>query len=185
MSDYIPTIHRIRIWPEDPLHTKVKSVVNFDSRLAQFTEDLIATMRAGNGIGIAAPQIGISESVMVVEIEANNPFVFVNPSISILSEELFSFQEGCLSVPGYFENRKRPRKISVDYQDIKGNKHHITANDLFAFVIQHEHDHLDGKVFVDGSSTFKTSRILKKIGKNLPTLMTKLNNTRQHTEDTT
>lgn len=163
---YQPKVLPILKWPDDErLHTKSKDVVVFDEHLEQLGHDLLHTMKVSNGVGLAAPQTGNMINVIAIWIEPERPMVLVNPIIVYSSETLFEFNEGCLSVPGYFEDRKRPEKIAVIFRDVKGGHHDLEFNSLYAFCVQHEIDHLEGKVFVDGSSLLKKSRIKSKMKK--------------------
>lgn len=166
MNEYTPKIWPILTWPNDErLHMKSKDVGEFDNKLQIVVKDMLNTMRANNGVGLAAPQIGIMVNLIVIELPGDLPLVLVNPTLVGASEELFQFSEGCLSVPGYFENRKRPKRIVVKYQDTKGEPREHEFTDLYAFAIQHEMDHLNGKLFVDDSSEMKKARILAKMKK--------------------
>jgi len=162
----VPNLLHIIRWPDERLHLVCKPVTLFDDWLDQFALDLFATMKHNDGIGLAAPQVGIPIRAFGIWIETDiGPTLFVNPEITWASNIGFSWEEGCLSVPGYFEQRKRPNRILVQFQDIKGKHHETEFDGLCAFAIQHELDHLDGNVFVDGSSKLKTSRIKNKMKK--------------------
>jgi peptide deformylase len=166
--DYAPKRLKILQWPNDEaLHEQCEDVTEFDDRLLYTIHDMLYTMLSSNGIGLAAPQVGILQRLITIQIEPNKPLVLINPEIVEASEELFVFNEGCLSVPGYFEDRKRPARIVVKFQDEVGNHKEFEFRDLYAFCIQHEIDHLNGKVFVDGLSSLKTMRIKAKIKKYL------------------
>lgn len=166
IEDYVPQILPILKWPNDnKLHEKSVDVVNFNDDLLRLTLDMLHTMFVNNGIGLAAPQTGNMINVIVVALPNESPIVLINPKIKSSSEEVFQFNEGCLSVPGYFENRKRPKEIVVEYQSIFGDATESAFDGLMAFVIQHEIDHLQGKVFVDNSSAMKKQRILEKMKK--------------------
>ncbi len=127
--------------------------------LGQLVEDLTDTMRDADGLGIAAPQIGESWRVAVLEVPAGNPRypdapaypfgVYVNPEIEVLDPTLQSYWEGCLSVPGLRGRVERPRRVRVRYRDADGNRHELEAEGFPATVFQHEFDHLDGMLYVD------------------------------------
>lgn len=183
-EEYKPRIHRIRIWPDDEvLHEEAEEVTVFAKGLKRLAQDMLATMVANQGIGLAAPQIGIKQKIIAIRIEDGNPLIFVNPKIVHRSEEMFSFEEGCLSVPGYFEERDRPKEIIVEFQDVTGQEHRVFFNDLYAFAIQHEYDHLMGKVFVDDVSWFKKNKVKKKIKKAYPEQHARAMYAKSHLDD--
>lgn len=155
-------------YPDERLHLPCKDVTVFDKDLQDFGQALLRTMKASKGIGLAAPQVGIQKNIIAVCIEKSEnsyPFVFVNPKITEVSEELYDFREGCLSVPGYYEDRKRPKRITVEFHDVYGVRQTTEFFDLHAFCIQHEIDHLNGRVFIDDLSELKKDRIKTKIRK--------------------
>lgn len=154
-------------YPDERLHLPCKDVTIFDEHLQEFGQVLLRTMRASRGIGLAAPQVNIHKNIIAVWIEDVNPtpFIFVNPKITKASEEFFKWSEGCLSVPEYFEDRERAKDISLEFHDVFGVKQAIEFHDLHAFCIQHEIDHLNGKVFIDNLSQLKKERIKTKIRK--------------------
>jgi len=145
----IPTIQDILHWPHEILKTTCEPVVDFNRELEQLVIDLFATMKHHNGVGIAASQIGELKQLVLVWIERETPLILVNPTITERSDELYEFEEGCLSVPGVFITTKRSERIVVEYQDVTGKAHSIESNGLTAFVIQHELDHLVGKTIAD------------------------------------
>jgi len=159
-----PKILPLVFWPDEILHQHCKFVHEIDETLHQLIYDMAYTMYHKKGVGLAAPQVGVSQSVIVVEID-RGIIPLINPVILESNDLMYSFDEGCLSVPGYFEKRKRPQKVLVEYQTA-GN---VIAQDEFqglaAFIVQHEIDHLCGKVFVDGISRLKQDRVKKKIKK--------------------
>lgn len=169
MSDHQiePNILPLVVWPDNRLNVPCVDVEDFGPSLHQLVVDMFATMEANEGIGLAAPQVGVHQNVVVLWLEQTAPMVFINPTIVTSSEELFSWEEGCLSVPGYFEERKRPKTVVIQYKDASGSDHEVEFHDLYAFAIQHEIDHLRGRVFVDGASTLKQFRIKNKIKKTL------------------
>ncbi len=154
-------------WPDERLSQKSVDVTTFDESLKELVAKLLHTMKANNGIGLAAPQTGNMINLITIWIEEHQPLALVNPVITEVSEELFEFEEGCLSVPGWFEKRERPTKIVVKFQDIDGVAREFEFHKLYAFAIQHEIDHLSGKMFIDGASELKKSRIKSKIKKTL------------------
>lgn len=164
----MPKILDVLTWPDERLHQKSEDVTEFNEELEELVGDLFATMVAYEGVGLAAPQVGVLKNIIVIRLEADQPVVFINPVIEVLNNKTFEFEEGCLSVPGHFEKRKRPEHISVKFQDTKGEHHEVQFLNLYAFAILHEYDHLQGKVFVDGASFFKRGRIEKKMKKTIP-----------------
>ena len=139
----------------------------------QLMNDMLETMYAANGIGLAAIQIGIPKRIIVMDISKNEnkkePRFFVNPQIKNRDELKSTYEEGCLSVPNQFAEIDRPSKCEVEYLDYNGVKKNLKAEGLFATCIQHEMDHLDGILFIDYLSKLKKSMIIKKLSKNKST----------------
>jgi peptide deformylase len=161
-------IRKILKFPDQDLRTKAEVVETFDAALKTLTDDMFETMHSVNGIGLAATQIGISERVAVIDIsqDKNEPFVIINPEIEILNtSKNEDYDEGCLSVPGFFETVSRPSDIKLTYQDLNGEKKEIKPEGLLTKVVQHELDHLNGRLFVDHISELKRRRIRNKIVK--------------------
>ena len=161
-------IRKILKFPNQDLRIKAKPVVTFDDELKTLTDDMFETMHTVNGIGLAATQIGVAKQVAVIDIspEKNEPLVIVNPAIQILDpSKTEDYDEGCLSVPGFFEKISRPSDIKLAYQDLNGKKQEIKPEGLLAKVVQHELDHLNGRLFVDHISELKRRRIRNKIVK--------------------
>jgi len=155
-------------WPDQRLSMPCKDVIKFGETLEQFIFDLAYTMVKRAGLGIAAPQVGKLLNVIIVEeqLDHSHPIVLINPKLVDIDEKImYTMREGCLSVPGYYEDRKRPQRVVVEYYTPKGIKIEKTFQGLGAFVLQHELDHLQGKVFVDGLSKFKQQRVLNKVKK--------------------
>lgn len=160
------TIRKILKFPDQDLRIKAKPVETFDEELKTLTEDMFETMHSVNGIGLAATQIGVAKQVAVIDIspEKNEPLVIVNPAIQILDpSKTEDYDEGCLSVPGFFEKISRPSDIKLSYQDLNGKKQEIKPEGLLTKVVQHELDHLNGRLFVDHISELKRRRIRNKI----------------------
>lgn len=159
-------------WPDDRLKTKCQDITRFDDEnnkyLEQLVLDMAHTMIRCQGIGLAAPQVAVMANVIVLLVE-NKPIVLVNPEITWQSkDDLFQWEEGCLSVPGYFEKRHRPNRCIVKFKDIFGKDHESEFVGLWAFAVQHEIDHLQGKCFVDNLSQLKKQFSVKpKIKKEL------------------
>ena len=134
-------------------------------------DDMLETMYAANGIGLAAIQIGIPKRIIVMDLskeEAKKPIYFVNPVIKNKDPLKASYEEGCLSVPNQFANIDRPSRCEVEYLDYDGKKQRLKANGLLATCIQHEMDHLNGVLFIDYLSKLKRSIIIKKLSKLKP-----------------
>ena len=161
-------IRKILKFPDQDLRIKAKPVETFDEELKTLTDDMFETMHSVNGIGLAATQIGVAKQVAVIDIspEKNAPLVIVNPKIQILDpSKKEDYDEGCLSVPGFFETISRPSDIKLSYQDLNGKKQEIKPEGLLTKVVQHELDHLNGRLFVDHISVLKRRRIRNKIVK--------------------
>ena len=161
-------IRKILKFPDQDLRIKAKPVETFDEELKTLTDDMFETMHAANGVGLAATQIGVAKQVAVIDIspEKNEPLVIVNPEIQILDpSKREDYDEGCLSVPGFFEKISRPSDIKLTYQDLNGKKQEIKPEGLLTKVVQHELDHLNGRLFVDHISELKRRRIRNKIVK--------------------
>ena len=161
-------IRKILKFPNQDLRIKAKPVETFDEKLKTLTDDMFETMHSVNGIGLAATQIGFAKQLAVIDIspEKNEPLVIVNPAIQILDpSKTEDYDEGCLSVPGFFEKISRPSDIKLSYQDLNGKKQEIKPEGLLTKVVQHELDHLNGRLFVDHISELKRRRIRNKIVK--------------------
>ena len=161
-------IRKILKFPDQDLRIKAKPVETFDEELKALTDDMFETMHAAHGVGLAATQIGVAKQVAVIDIspEKNEPLVIVNPAIQILDpSKTEDYDEGCLSVPGFFEKISRPSDIKLTYQDLNGKKQEIKPEGLLTKVVQHELDHLNGRLFVDHISELKRRRIRNKIVK--------------------
>jgi peptide deformylase len=156
----------ILIYPDPRLHEKAKPVEKVDDRIRKLIDDMSETMYAAPGIGLAAPQVNVLERVITVDVsEGRDSLVaLVNPEI-IAKEGDIEFEEGCLSVPGIYAPVHRGESIRVRALDRDGNTFELDADGLLAVCIQHEIDHLDGKVFVDYLSRLKQDRIKKKLKK--------------------
>ena len=165
----------------DPVLTKVASeVVDFDDNLKNLCKNMLYTMYHAPGIGLAAPQIGISKRIFVIDVEYDReetaedsgefelsnftPRIFINPVIKEKNGEII-YQEGCLSLPGVFEDVKRFEHVIVEFQNTDGEKHEMDATELLSICIQHENDHLDGIVFLDRLSILKKNFFKKKLAK--------------------
>ena len=139
----------------------------FDEELSGLIDDMLETMYDANGIGLAATQVDVHKRLIVLDVseEKDNPKVLINPSFEIINQDLSEYNEGCLSVPGFYETVSRPESILVRAQDRTGELIEIDAEGILSTCIQHEIDHLDGKLFVDYLSTLKRNRIRNKLEK--------------------
>ncbi len=151
----------------DPLLRKVSEPVNsVDTEVKNLMDDMLETMYAAPGIGLAAVQIGVLKRIIVIDLskdgEKKNPLFIVNPEITFKSNDLISYEEGCLSIPNQFAEVKRPSSCKVNFLDYNGKKKEISADGLLATCIQHEVDHLNGILFIDHLSKLKKDLILKK-----------------------
>ena len=157
---------KILIFPDPRLRKVAKEVTKFDKSLENLANDMLKTMYIANGIGLAATQVDRHIRLIVMDLseERDDPRIFINPTYKILkNHKLFEFEEGCLSIPGFNETIARPDKIELTWQDIKGNQHIDKPEGLLTVCIQHEIDHLDGKLMVDYISSLKRDRIRSKL----------------------
>ncbi len=154
-------------YPDPRLRTIAKPVQQFDKALQQLIDDMLETMYTAPGIGLAASQVNVHLQLLVMDISENKdqPLVFINPVLSIIDDELESYDEGCLSVPGYYETVTRPKNVKITALDRHGKNFTMTDSGLLAICIQHEMDHLNGKLFVDYLSPLKRNRIKSKLEK--------------------
>ena len=155
----------ILTYPDPRLHTVAKPVAAVDDRIRRLVADMLETMHEANGIGLAATQVDVHERVIVIDVseDHNAPIVFINPEITWASEETQVNDEGCLSVPGIYDGVERPSRVKVTALDADGKSRTIEAEGLLAVCIQHEMDHLLGKVFVEYLSPLKRNRIKTKM----------------------
>jgi len=161
----IAQIRDVLFWPDEALAKECKRVTEFDQELRNLAVDMLFTMKTLNGVGLAAPQIGVLKSLFVLQLEDDKPIVVINPSVTVIGDEMYEWDEGCLSVPGYFKKGKRPKNIALRFQDVDKNSHHVQFGGLYAFAILHEIDHLNGKCFVDSLSKLRHPFIRGKINK--------------------
>lgn len=159
----LPILH----YPDPRLHTVAKPVGAFDARLRALAADMLETMYDSGGIGLAATQVDVHERLIVMDVseERNEPLVIVNPEIVWQSEARKINEEGCLSVPGVYDRVERFESVHVKAWDAHGAQRTIEADNVMAICIQHEMDHLLGKVFVEYLSPLKRDRIKKKMRK--------------------
>lgn len=181
LNNYIYEGDKLNIftYPSPVLKKVADPVLKFDDELKMLAKNMLYTMYSAPGIGLAAPQVGISHRLFVMDIDFDredvasaedepdirltnfNPKVFINPELTDYEGEIFH-EEGCLSVPGIYEDVKRAEKIVVKYQDLTGETHTIVATDMLAICLQHENDHLDGIVFLERLSLIKKNLLTKK-----------------------
>ena len=168
------TIRKILTEPNPFLRQKSKKVDLVDDSIRSLMDDMLETMYAAPGIGLAAIQIGVPKRVIVIDLarenEKKNPLYFVNPEIITNSKTDASYEEGCLSVPGQFAEISRPDKCKVKFLNYQGEEKIFEADGLLATCIQHEIDHLEGVLFIDYLSKLKKSMIMKKLSKHKKSL---------------
>jgi peptide deformylase len=155
--------------PDKRLRLVSKPVEKITAELRKLTEDMFETMYDAPGIGLAAIQIAIPQRLITMDLskkdEVAKPRVLINPEILWSSEETATYEEGCLSIPEYYEEVERPANVRFRYTDLDGKTHEEEANGLFATCVQHEIDHLNGKLFIDYLSKLKRDRVTKKFAK--------------------
>lgn len=165
------TFREIILIPDKRLKTVVEPLANIDKATHILVDDMFETMYEAEGYGLAGPQIGVMGRIIVVDCaregegENPNPIAMINPQITFSSEEINVYEEGCLSIPEYFEEVERPANIRVKYLNIDGKAIEREADGLLATCVQHEIDHLNGKLFIDYISRLKRDRIIRKFQK--------------------
>lgn len=154
-------------YPDPRLHKIAKPVTVFDARLKRFAEDMAETMYEAPGVGLAATQVDVHEQIIVIDTSdtRSDLRVFINPEIIWSSDDRQVYEEGCLSVPGIYDGVERPSRVKVKALDVEGKPFELEADGLLAVCIQHEMDHLKGKVFVEYLSPLKRNRIKTKLVK--------------------
>jgi peptide deformylase len=152
-------------YPDPRLHTVARTVAVVDSRIARLVDDMIETMYASDGIGLAATQVDVHERVIVIDVSESHdkPLVLINPEITWRSEDMVMAEEGCLSVPTIYDKVERHARVHVKALGRDGQPFDLQADELLAVCVQHEMDHLLGKVFVEYLSQLKRSRIRSKL----------------------
>jgi peptide deformylase len=162
-------VRDILIIPDKRLRQVSKPVGKVDAATRKLVEDMFETMYAAPGIGLAAIQIGEPRRVVTMDLakkdDEKQPQVFINPELVWSSAEKRTHEEGCLSIPEYYEEVERPAQVRVKYIDVDGKKQEIEAKGLLATCLQHEIDHLDGVLFIDHISKLKRDRVIKKFAK--------------------
>lgn len=154
-------------FPDPRLRTVAKPVGEVDDKVRSLIDDLLETMYEASGIGLAATQVNVHRRILVMDVSENRdqPQSFINPQISVLDETLGGYDEGCLSVPGFYEEVNRPRRIRVRAIDRDGKPFEQELEGIAAVCLQHEVDHLEGRLFVDYVSPLKRQRIRRKLEK--------------------
>jgi peptide deformylase len=162
-------IRDILIIPDKALRLVSEPVTRFDKELRTLVDDMFETMYAAPGIGLAAIQIGVARCVITMDLakkdEPKDPRLFINAEVTWSSEERSKYEEGCLSIPEYYEEVERPARVKVKYADIDGKPHEIEADGLLSTCLQHEIDHTKGVLFIDYISKLKREMVMKKFKK--------------------
>ncbi|MFY2556631.1 peptide deformylase [Myxococcus sp. CA051A] len=161
-------VREILIWPDPILKQKAKPVTKVDDSTRALVKDMFETMYAADGVGLAAPQIGVLQRVIVLDTTPrqpeSKPLAMINPELVALEGET-TYNEGCLSLPGESEDVDRAAVVTVKYLDVDGQEQTLRCDELLAIAVQHETDHLNGTVFVDHVSTLKREFIRKRMKK--------------------
>ncbi len=165
-------LRSILVIPEPKLRQVSETIGTIDAAVRTLADDMLETMYKAPGIGLAAPQIGVLKRLMVIDVAKRRdeeakpePLVFINPVITWSSQERSVYEEGCLSIPDYYEEVERPAVVHVSFLDRDGKPKSIEADGILATCIQHEIDHLDGVLFIDHISRLKRHRIIRKFEK--------------------
>lgn len=174
VAEYRPKFRPLVIYPSDTLRQVCQPVVDNEFQLPDMQKlclDMLFMVRLAGAYGLAAPQVGVLKNIIVVNVH-EQPFVLINPKIQVKSEELTkAIEEGCLSIPGYKARVSRHDKVVVAYQDEQGHQQAIEADDLAAVCLQHEIDHLVGKLFIDYLSPLKRNMAISKVNKSMKKLI--------------
>ena len=159
-------VREIIILPDKRLRLVSEPVKQIDAGIKKLVDDMFETMYDAPGIGLAAIQVGVAKRVIVMDLskkdDAQEPRVFINPEITWASKETSTHEEGCLSIPEYYEEVERPAEVKVKYLDLEGKCHEITGKGLMGTCLQHEIDHINGVLFIDHLSKLKRDRVIKK-----------------------
>jgi peptide deformylase len=159
-------LREILLLPDKRLRQVSDPVKTVDAEVRALVADMFETMYEAPGVGLAAIQVGVPRRIVTADIakkdEEKQPQVFINPEIVWSSEEKCTYEEGCLSIPEYYEEVERPAQVKVKFTDLDGWAHEVEANGLLATVLQHEIDHLNGVLFIDHISKLKRDRVIKK-----------------------
>jgi peptide deformylase len=156
-------------FPDPRLRTRAEPVTRFDAALGTLIDDMLETMYAAPGIGLAAVQIGVPRRVITIDLakkdEPKEPQIFINPEVVWASDEKATYEEGCLSIPEYYEEVERPKAVKVKFLDLDLKPQEIEAEGLLATCLQHEIDHINGVLFIDHISKLKRDMVMKKFKK--------------------
>ena len=162
-------VREIKILGDPVLREPAEEVAEVDEEVRALVEDMLETMYEAPGIGLAAIQIAVPRRVVTIDLarkdEPKQPVVLINPEIIWRSDELSIYEEGCLSIPEYYEEVERPAKCRIRYQDLDGKAQELDCEGLMATCVQHEIDHLNGVLFIDYLSRLKRERVMKKFAK--------------------
>ncbi|KQO77046.1 peptide deformylase [Rhizobium sp. Leaf262] len=163
------TIKPLIILPDPLLRQQSKPIEQVDAEIVRLADDMLETMYDAPGIGLAAIQIGVPRRMLVIDIsredEDRKPVVFINPEILTVSDDVSTYEEGCLSIPDYYAEVERPAALTVGYIDRDGKQQTVEADGLLATCLQHEIDHLNGVLFIDHISRLKRDMVIKKFTK--------------------
>ena len=163
------TIRPILVIPEPKLRQVSAPVAKLDRTLASLIDDMFSTMYDAPGIGLAAIQVGVPLRLITIDVarkdEPRKPLALINPEIVWSSEDTATYEEGCLSIPDYYEEVERPARVKVRFTDRDGAACEVDADGILATCLQHEIDHLDGRLFIDHISRLKRERVIKKFAK--------------------
>lgn len=146
---------------DEVLRQVCEPVKEFDSAFKMLTDAMLDTLEEADGVGLAAPQIGVSQRFFVIDIRDGKQYVFANPEIIETSMETGPYEEGCLSIPGVYHDVTRPLKVKVQARDVRGKVFTLEADGLLARVIQHENDHLNGKLYIDHLSDEEKEKMIR------------------------
>ena len=163
------TLRNILIHPDPRLKKVCEPVADVNAKIRKLADDMLETMYDAPGVGLAGPQVGVLKRIFVIDCsdkdEAPEPMVLINPKITWVSEEMNTYEEGCLSIPEVYEEVTRPEMVRMSYLDVDGKTHEEEFDDLYATAVQHELDHLNGTLFIDYLSKMKRAMITKKMKK--------------------
>jgi peptide deformylase len=169
LREIIMAVREIIKLPDKRLRLKSEPVKQIDAGIRALVDDMFETMYAAPGIGLAAIQVGVAKRVVTMDLSKkegdHKPQVFINPEVTWKSDEIGTYEEGCLSIPEYYEEVERPAEVKVKYLDIDGKSHEIKAKGLLATCLQHEIDHTNGVLFIDHLSRLKRNLVIKKFTK--------------------
>jgi peptide deformylase len=169
LTSAVMALREILILPDKRLRLVCEPVKTIDREIKTLVADMFETMYEAPGIGLAAIQVGVPRRVVTMDLakkeDEKEPRVFINPEILWTSEEKATYEEGCLSIPEFYEDVERPAQVRVKYLDLEGREQELEASGLLATCLQHEIDHLNGVLFIDHISRLKRERVTKKFSK--------------------